>query len=99
MGVKPKKTDKKSSETPVKLSAKNITMKQVMKGLGIEVDDIVCVNSNWLRCNEKYDLVKLDGGYNAAIPNWILGMVSGKYHYKVFSLKHEVFTGEFEGVC
>lgn len=105
MGIKPKvekvnkKESKKSSVNPVKLTAKNIEMKDIMKGLGIEVDDIVHVNGNWLKCNEKYDLVTLEDRYNPSIPNWILGMVSGKYHYKVFSLKHEVFTGEFDGVC
>lgn len=61
-----------------------ITMEQIMEGLGIEETDIVLVAGNVLLCNEKFDLVKIDGTYNSAIPNFILGMVSGKYGYEVY---------------
>ena len=98
---------KSAKEERKKMSAKSlesgynkrINMKDIMDGLHIQVGDIVYVNSNWLKCNEKYDLVTLEDRYNPSIPNWILGMVSGKYAYKVYSLKLEVFTGEFDGVC
>ena len=61
-----------------------ITMEQLMEGLGIEETDIVLVAGNALLCNEKFDLVKVDGSYSPAIPNYILGMVSGKYGYEVY---------------
>lgn len=91
-----KKMSAKSLESEF---SKRIDMKDIMDGLHIKIGDIVHVNGNWLKCNEKYDLVTLEDRYNPAIPNWILGMVSGKYAYKVYSIKVEIFTGEFDGVC
>lgn len=75
---------------------KNISMKIIMEGLGIDVGDIVCISSSCekdftaLKCNEKYDLVSVDGDYSSRIPNYILGMVSGKYDYSVYKLQFEV---------
>ena len=90
MVTKPKKTEKKSSEK----SIKNITMKDIMNRLGIEVNDIVCVYANgykhYLICNELYDLVRPAGNYESTVPNLILGMVSDKYSYEVFSSKYKV---------
>jgi len=97
--VKKKETKKISAKSLESGFSKRIDMKDIMDGLHINVGDIVHVNNNWLKCNEKYDLITIEGKYNPAIPNFILGMVSGKYHYKVYSLKLEIFTGEFEGVC
>lgn len=100
--VKKKETKKTSIKSLKSLESgfsKRINMKDIMDGLHIKVGDIVHVNGNWLKCNEKYDLVTLEDRYNPAIPNWILGMVSGKYAYKVYSIKVEIFTGEFDGVC
>ena len=65
---------------------KDINMKNIMNGLGIDIGDIVRVNETHVMCNEKYDLVTLDNKYNSTIPGLILGMVSGKYGYQVFSL-------------
>lgn len=69
---------------------KDINMKDIMDGLGINVGDIVVVTNYHLTCNEKYELVDVANGYSSTIPNLILGMVSGKYGYKVFSAKCEV---------
>lgn len=69
---------------------KDINMKGIMDGLGIRVGDIVRVNESHVMCNEKYDLVTLDNKYSTTIPGLILGMVSGKYDYEVFSSKHKV---------
>lgn len=88
-----KKETKKSSENRIK----KIDMKDIMKGLGIEVSDIVCVHSlgakHFLKCNDKYDLVKISGGYDKEIPNLILGMVSGKCSYDVYSIKYSIVQG------
>ena len=70
---------------------KNIDMCDIMHGLGIEIGDIVCVHvknsKQYLECNELYDLVKIPGNYDPGVPNLILGMVSNKYSYDVFSFK------------
>lgn len=110
MGIKPK-VEKKEKETkktsknaklvagnPVKIDGvKQIEMKDIMYGLGIEVSDIVCVHSlgakHFLKCNDKYDLVKMDGKYDKEIPNLILGMVSGKCSYDVYSIKYSIVQG------
>lgn len=63
---------------------KTITMKDIMNGLGIDKDDIVVVQNQALKCNDLYDLVKVDGTYSATIPNLILGMVSGKHQYTIY---------------
>lgn len=63
---------------------KTISMQTIMEGLGIRVNDMVLVNRQVLICNDKYDLVKPDQSYCNTIPNLILGMVSGKYDYKVY---------------
>ena len=66
---------------------KKITMEDIVKGLGIEVADIVRVDDYVLVCKENYDLVRLvDGRYCSEIPNLILGMVSGKRAYSVFKV-------------
>lgn len=69
---------------------KNITMCDIMHGLGIEIGDIVLVYAkgcnHYLKCNEKYDLVKINGNYDKDIPNVILGMVCGQHDYDVYSL-------------
>ena len=66
---------------------KTITMQNIMKGLNINIGDIVVVNKQALICNDKYDLVKPDGSYCSTIPNLILGMVSGKYDYQTYISK------------
>lgn len=90
--VKKKETKKTSND-----GIKKINMKDIMKGLGIEVGDIVCVYpfglKRFLKCNDKYDLVKIDGNYDKEIPNLILGMVSGKTSYDVYSIKYSVVQG------
>lgn len=71
----------------IKMREKNITMEDIVKGLGIEVADIVRVDNYVLVCKENYDLVRLaDGRYCSEIPNLILGMVSGKRAYSVFKV-------------
>ena len=68
---------------------KTIDMRLVMLGLGIEVGDIVKVQSKVLICEENYDLINFcDRKYSAEIPNHILGMVSGKYPYVVYKVKN-----------
>lgn len=74
------------------MKTKTIDMQKLMEGLNIKTGDIVCVNGQYLICNKDFDLIKLDGCYNAAIPNLIVGMVSGKYDYSVYSLKHEIIS-------
>lgn len=99
MGVKPK-VEKKETKKTTEKEIKKIDMKDIMDGLGIEVDDIVCVRAvgvrHYLKCNSKYDLVKIcDKGdkYDEKVPNLILGMVSGKHSYDVYSIKHSVLQG------
>lgn len=96
MGVKPK-VEKKETKKLSNDRIKKIDMKDIMDGLGIEVEDIVCVHTlkekHFLKCNEKYDLVKISGGYDKEIPNLILGMVSGKTSYDVYSIKYSVVQG------
>lgn len=69
---------------------KDINMKDIMDGLGIGIGDIVRVNESHVMCNERHELVTLDCKYSTTIPGLILGMVSGKYGYEVFSSKHKV---------
>lgn len=77
---------------------KTITMEKLMKGLGIAKNDIVLVDKQALRCNEKFDLVKVDGTYSSTIPNLIVGMVSGKFDYCVYKLESvEMTIGENNG--
>lgn len=68
---------------------KRIDMSDIMHGLSIEIDDIVVVYekgcNHYLRCNEAYDLVNINGSYDKTIPNLILAMVSGKSSYDVYS--------------
>lgn len=64
-----------------------MTMRELMSGLHIYEGDIVVVNGTVLICNDKYDLVTLENKYSSTIPNLIIGMVSGKYSYKVYSVK------------
>lgn len=73
---------------------KSINMQDIMEGLGIKVDDMVLVNKQVLICNDEYDLVKPDGLYCGRIPNLILGMVSGKYDYKIYVLKDDTIIKE-----
>ena len=73
-----------------------INIEKLMEGLGIEEADIVLVAGNALLCNEKFDLVKVDGTYSPAIPNYILGMVSGKYGYEVYK-SMMVVKGDSDG--
>lgn len=73
---------------------KTIDMEKLINGLGINKGDIVVVNGNCLLCNDKFDLVHIDGQYNTAIPNLIVGMVSGKYGYKVYKLQGEVLGNQ-----
>ena len=77
---------------------KKITMQDIMRSLGIEVGDIVCVKANgcknYLICNDKYDLIQLSGSYDGKIPNVILGMISGKYDYTVYSKSYECIQTE-----
>lgn len=65
---------------------KKINMETIMQGLGIKENDIVVVSGNTLICNSKFDLIKTDGNYAQNIPNLILGMVSGKYNYKIYKV-------------
>ncbi len=81
------------------MKVKTIDMQKLMEGLGIKQGDIVCVGNyisgtRYLLCNDKFDLTTIDGNYDSRIPNLIVGMVSGKHSYKIFSLKHEVMTEE-----
>lgn len=70
--------------TEVNINERKITMVDIMKGLGIEIGDIVKVGSAILICNQFYDLVNFyDGKYSVNYPNLILGMVSGKQEYTV----------------
>lgn len=71
-------------------------MEKLMEALGIEETDIVLVAGNALLCNAKFDLVKVDGTYSPAIPNYIIGMVSGKYRYEVYK-SMMVVEGESDG--
>ena len=75
-----------------------ITMTDIMRSLGIEQEDIVRVSANGvkycLRLNDESDLVHIDGRYDGKIPNIILGMVSGKHDYVVYSVKETHFTDE-----
>lgn len=79
---------KKTEETEVKnenvkFKPRTNKMKQLMKLLGIELGDFVEVNGVLLVCNDKYDLIYVNGGYSSNVPNLVLGMVSGKHKYKV----------------
>lgn len=68
---------------------KTIDMHLLMLGLGIEVGDIVKVQSKVLICADNYDLINFcDSRYSAEIPNLILGMVSGKCPYVVYKVKN-----------
>ena len=78
----------------MKEDIKKITMEDIIKGLGIEVGDIVKTGENVLICNDKYDLVYLaTNRYSADIPNFILGMVSGKRDYSVFKVSSFIEYG------
>jgi hypothetical protein len=65
---------------------KKINMETLMQGLGIKENDIVVIGNETLVCNGKFDLVKVSGNYAQNIPNLILGMVSGKYNYKIYKV-------------
>ena len=71
---------------------KTIDMKKLINGLGINKGDIVVVDNICLICNDKYDLVRIDNSYNSAIPNIIVGMVSGKHSYKIYQMQCEVLS-------
>ncbi len=71
---------------------KTINMKKLINGLGINKGDIVVVDNICLVCNDKYDLVRIDNSYNSAIPNIIVGMVSGKHSYKIYQMQQEVLS-------
>lgn len=80
------------------MKEKTIDMQKIMEGLGIAVGDIVLVNDYCLLCNEKFDLVNYSGCYNSSIPNIILGMVSGKYSYKIYTLSCEIVEKSKENI-
>lgn len=64
-----------------------IGMMDIMRGLKIDIGDIVKVKEYVLVCNDKYDLVDFkSGGYNSQIPNVILAMTTGKCKYCVYKV-------------
>lgn len=66
---------------------KAIDMDLLMLGLKIEKGDIVVVNNVSLIRSENGDLVNFPRmNYSADVPNLILGMVSGKYTYKIYKV-------------
>lgn len=73
---------------------KTIDMKKLINGLGINKGDIVVVDNVCLICNDKYDLVRVDNSYSSAIPNIIVGMVSGKHSYKIYQMQCEVLSDQ-----
>ena len=79
-----KKKTKKIEET----INKNISMKELVTGLLLDVGDIVVVNREVLLVNDLYEFVRLGNRqYSSDIPNLVLGMVSGKYTYTVYVVK------------
>ena len=66
---------------------KSINMNLLMLGLKISEGDLVVVDQTILYCNNKCDLVNYPSlKYSSTIPNLILGMISGKYKYKVIKI-------------
>ena len=64
-----------------------VGMMDIMRGLRIDVGDIVKVKEYILVCNDKYDLVDFkSGSYNSQIPNVILAMTTGKCKYSVYKV-------------
>ena len=81
--------------TKLQIDARTSTMEKTIKGLGIDVGDIVKVGSAILVCNENYELVGfLDGKYSSNYPNLILGMVSGENEYVVFKVAEKVIYSQ-----
>lgn len=77
--------------TKLQIEARTSTMEKTIKGLGVEIGDIVRVGQAILICTEKYDLVDFASGkYSSNVPNLILGMVSGKNEYTVFKVSEMV---------
>ena len=70
-----------------KENSKAIDMDLLMLGLKIEKGDIVVVNNVSLIRSENGDLVNFPRmNYSGDVPNLILGMVSGKYTYKIYKV-------------
>jgi translation initiation factor IF-1 len=66
---------------------KTIDMNLLMSGLKISEGDLVVVDQTILYCNNKCDLVSYPSlKYSSSVPNLILGMISGKYKYKVIKI-------------
>ena len=79
-----KKKSKKVEET----INKHISMKEIVKGLLLDIGDISVVNREVLIVNDLYEFVRLGNRqYSSYIPNLVLGMVSGKYTYTVYVVK------------
>lgn len=68
---------------------RTIKMSDIIKDLGIDVGDIVCVNvkgtKHYLECTKEYELVNLLACYEDSVPHLILGMINCKYAYAVYS--------------
>ena len=83
-----------AEEQPIK----KITMQDIVESLGITVGDIVQVNAygnkNYIKCSDKFDLAWLNGNHDARISSLILGMVSGKHDYTVYSKRYECVQTE-----
>ena len=78
--------DKEPCSLSVK-DEKTINMDLLMLGLKISEGDLVVIDQTILYCNNKSDLVSYPSlKYSSSVPNLILGMISGKYKYKVIKI-------------
>ena len=90
MNKKPKLEQNETTIGVANKLNKTINMKELVKGLALEIGDIILVDGYILTINEIYDFVDLEGRYNSNVPNVILGMVSGKHSYKIYKLHNEI---------
>lgn len=86
MPVEIKNKEKEQGSLEIK-DEKSINMDLLMLGLKISEGDLVVVDQTILYCNNQCDLVTYPSlKYSGTVPNLILGMVSGKYKYKVIKI-------------
>ena len=78
---------RKSSTDNIEIKYKTMSMKDLIVGLGMDINDIVVVNNQVLTVNDSYEFVRLrTKTYNALVSNLVLGMLSGKYDYTIYKI-------------
>ena len=85
---------RKSVSDKIGIKHKTISMKDLVFGLGMNINDIVVVNNQVLTINDLYEFIRLGAKtYNTDTPNLVLGMLSGKYEYTIYKIS-EIYKVE-----